>query len=44
MARKFRKCNHCGDRHYKKSAAKRCAAAAKKRKGGKAWSDKELGV
>lgn len=44
MARNFRKCNHCGRRHWKPSAARRCAKASKKRKGGKAWTDTELGV
>lgn len=30
--------------HWSTKAARKCAAAAKKRKGGPAWTDKELGV
>lgn len=30
--------------HHSAKAARKCAVAAKRRKGGKAWTDKELGV
>ena len=44
MARVFHNCKYCGNGHWKKSAAKRCAKAAKRRQRAKAWTDKELGV
>lgn len=44
MARIIHNCNHCPDGHWKRSAAKKCAKAAAKRKRAKAWTNKELGV
>ena len=49
MARRNKRpCPHPGPQgkhfHWKASAAKKCARLARRRKGGKAWTDKELGV
>jgi hypothetical protein len=49
MARKIRRpCKYTDlkGKHFHTSirAARKCALAAKRRKGGPAWSDKELGV
>lgn len=44
MARTIHNCKHCSGGHVKKSAAKKCAKAAKRRKRAPAWTDKELGV
>lgn len=48
MARKKRPCKHTGVKgahfHVSAKAARKCAKAAKARKGGPAWTDKELGV
>ena len=44
MAKVIHNCNHCAGGHIKRSAAKKCAQAAKRRKRAKAWTDKELGV
>lgn len=42
--RNKRPCKHCRKFHWSSRAARKCALRVKRRKGGPAWTDKELGV